>query len=47
MYEGSAQEFVDEGIAPNLEHAIEIVKELRKHRLPPISRRQNNVMIVM
>jgi len=42
MYEGSAQEFVDEGIAPNLEHAIEIVKELRKHRLPPISRRQNN-----
>ena len=42
MYEGSAQEFVDEGIGPNLEHAIEIVKELRKHRLPPISRRQNN-----
>ena len=42
MYEGSAQEFVDESIAPNLEHAIEIVKDLRKHRLPPISRRQNN-----
>ena len=41
-YTSSAQDFIEEGIAPDLQHAIEMVKELRKHRLPLIFCQQNS-----
>ena len=41
-YTSTAQEFVEEGVAPDLEYAIEMLKELRKHRLPLIFCQQNS-----
>ena len=41
-YTSTAQEFVEERVAPDLQHAVEMVKELRKHRLPLIFCQQNS-----
>ena len=41
-YTSTAQEFVDEGVAPDLQYAIEMLKELRKHQLPLIFCQQNS-----
>jgi hypothetical protein len=42
MHQTAVQDFFDEGTVPNLDHAIEMVKELRKHRLPLFFCRENS-----
>jgi hypothetical protein len=41
-YENMAKDFVTEGIAPDLRNAIEMVTELRKHRVPLIFCQENS-----